>query len=218
MQKVLLYDRTRIPPNWTELIRPGQCAVFLNDVQSSAPHTNDGLPIGSAEEFSCLLFDSLGEAEEYCRKASRGTCCEPRRSRSRQRSIRLGPHHHRHPPNRHQRFCAVFLRQHRPAHFAANFSLGATLTLIAVACLGKILGAGWGARLGGMDARSSWAIGLAMNARGAMEIILGVLALRAGLIGERMFVALVVIALFTSLILGPAIKAVMRNNVTAVVG
>ena len=92
-----------------------------------------------------------------------------------------------------------------------------TLTLIAVACLGKILGASWGARLGGMDARSSWAVGLAMNARGAMEIILGVLALRAGLIGERMFVALVVMALFTSLISGPAIQAVMNDKVASAV-
>lgn len=94
--------------------------------------------------------------------------------------------------------------------FAGNFSLRVTLTLIGVACLGKILGATWGARLGGMNARSSWAVGLAMNARGAMEIILGILALRAGLIGDPMFVALVVMALFTSLISAPLIKALMK--------
>ncbi len=110
-------------------------------------------------------------------------------------------------------FASIGLR----TNFAANFSLGVTLTLNAVACLGKILGASWGARLGGMDARSSWAVGLAMNARGAMEIILGVLALRAGLIGERMFVALVVMALFTSLISGPAIQAVMKDKVSSAV-
>ena len=105
-------------------------------------------------------------------------------------------------------FASIGLR----TNFAANFSLGVTLTLIAVACVGKILGATWGARLGGMDARSSWAVGFAMNARGAMEIILGVLALRAGLIGDRMFVALVVMALFTSLISGPAIQAVLGRK------
>jgi hypothetical protein len=55
-----------------------------------------------------------------------------------------------------------------------------------------------------------------MNARGAMEIILGVLALRAGLIGERMFVALVVMALFTSLISGPGIQAVLKDRAAAV--
>jgi len=53
-----------------------------------------------------------------------------------------------------------------------------------------------------------------MNARGAMEIILSAIALRAGLIGERMFVAL---ALFTSLISGPAIQAVIRRKKSAAV-
>jgi len=105
-------------------------------------------------------------------------------------------------------FASIGLR----TNFAANFSLGVTLTVIAAACLGKILGATWGARLGGMDAPSSWAVGLAMNARGAMEIILGLLALRAGLIGDRMFVALVVMALFTSLISAPLIQALMKRN------
>ncbi len=79
--------------------------------------------------------------------------------------------------------------------------------MIGVACVGKIFGAGWGARLGGMDRRSGWAVGLAMNARGAMEMILGLLALRAGLIREQMFVALVIMALFTSLVSGPSIHA-----------
>jgi hypothetical protein len=69
MQPVLLYDRTRVPPNWTQLIRPGQYAVFLNDVESSAPLSRDGLPIHFASEYFCLLFDSLGDAESYCREA-----------------------------------------------------------------------------------------------------------------------------------------------------
>jgi mannitol/fructose-specific phosphotransferase system IIA component (Ntr-type) len=42
-----------------------------------------------------------------------------------------------------------------------------------------------------------------------MEIILGLTALRAGLIGERMFVALVVMALVTSLMSGPAIRRIL---------
>jgi len=60
-----------------------------------------------------------------------------------------------------------------------------------------------------MDPRSAWAVGFAMNARGAMEIVLSTLALRAGLIGNRMFVALVVMALFTSLVSAPAIQELM---------
>lgn len=66
-------------------------------------------------------------------------------------------------------------------NFIKNFDPALTAIVIAVACLGKVLGAGWGAHLGGMDVRSSIGIGFAMNARGAMEMILGILALQAGL-------------------------------------
>jgi mannitol/fructose-specific phosphotransferase system IIA component (Ntr-type) len=61
-----------------------------------------------------------------------------------------------------------------------------------------------------MGKRESLAIGLAMNSRGAMEIILGLLALDAKIINEPMFVALVVMALVTSLMSGPLIKRVLR--------
>ncbi len=105
-------------------------------------------------------------------------------------------------------FASIGLR----TNFVANFHLGLTVTVIGVACVGKLLGAGWGARLGGMDRTSSLAVGLAMNARGAMEIILGILALQAGLIRENMFVAMVVMALFTSLISAPAIHFLIRRR------
>ena len=116
-------------------------------------------------------------------------------------------------------FASIGLR----TDFVSNFHLGLTATVIGVACVGKLLGAGWGARLGGMDRTSSLAVGLAMNARGAMEIILGILALQAGLIRENMFVAMVVMALFTSLISAPAIhfligrrqKLTLKDTVTA---
>lgn len=107
-------------------------------------------------------------------------------------------------------FASIGLR----INFASNFHLGLTATVIGVACLGKLLGAGWGARLGGMDRTSSLVVGLAMNARGAMEIILGILALQAGLIRESMFVALVVMALFTSLISAPAIHFLVKRRRT----
>ncbi len=97
-------------------------------------------------------------------------------------------------------------------NFVTNFHAGVTFFIIGIACLGKILGAGWGARLGGMDLRTSIGVGLAMNARGAMEMILGILALQAGLIREPMFVALVVMALVTSLISAPAIRILVKRK------
>ena len=107
-------------------------------------------------------------------------------------------------------FASIGLR----TNFVANFNLGLTLTVIGVACAGKIFGAKWGARLGGMDNRASWAVGLAMNARGAMEMILGILALQAGLIREQMFVALVIMALFMSLVSAPSIHALVSRRRT----
>jgi len=97
-------------------------------------------------------------------------------------------------------------------NFVTNFHPGVTAIILGVACLGKVLGAGWGARLGGMDLRTAAGVGLAMNARGAMEMILGILALQAGLIHEPMFVALVVMALVTSLISAPAIRMLIRGR------
>jgi Kef-type K+ transport system membrane component KefB/mannitol/fructose-specific phosphotransferase system IIA component (Ntr-type) len=107
-------------------------------------------------------------------------------------------------------FASIGLR----TNFVSNFNWGLTAAVIGVACVGKLLGAGWGARLGGMDRRTSWGVGLAMNARGAMEMILGLLALQAGLIRETMFVALVVMALFTSLVSAPAIHFLLRRRQT----
>ena len=73
MQQVLLYDRARVPPNWTDLTQPGQYAVFLSDVESSAPIYRDGLPVGSASEYFCLIFDSFSAAESHCQEAVKTT-------------------------------------------------------------------------------------------------------------------------------------------------
>lgn len=90
--------------------------------------------------------------------------------------------------------------------FVAHFDLALCAVVLAIACAGKIGGAAVGARIAGMVPRESWAIGFAMNARGSMEIVLGLTALHYGIIDERMFVALVVMALVTSILSGPMIQ------------
>ena len=47
------------------------------------------------------------------------------------------------------------------------------LAVLIVACLGKVLGVTFGLVISKMPLRQSAAIGFAMNARGAMEMILG---------------------------------------------
>ncbi|MHB1157927.1 MAG: cation:proton antiporter domain-containing protein [Phycisphaerales bacterium] len=97
-------------------------------------------------------------------------------------------------------------------NFAAHFDWLLVLVVLVIACFGKIIGCGLGARWGGMDWRQAWAVGFGMNARGAMEIILGLLALQAGIIRERLFVALVVMALVTSIISGPVMQRLLREK------
>ena len=95
-------------------------------------------------------------------------------------------------------------------NFVAEFDLVLVLTVLVIATLGKVLGCGLAGRFSGLARREALALGFGMNARGAMEIILGLLALKYGLIGERLFVALVVMALVTSLMSGPLLQKVLR--------
>ena len=51
-----------------------------------------------------------------------------------------------------------------------------------------------------------------MNARGAMEIILGLIALESGLINETIFVSLVIMALITSMSSGPLMRLALGRG------
>lgn len=105
-------------------------------------------------------------------------------------------------------FASIGLR----VDFVARFDVVLVLTVLAIGTVGKVLGAGLGARWSGLPPRQSLAVGFGMNARGAMEIILGLLALEAGLIRERMFVALVVMALVTSVASGSVMQLLLGRK------
>jgi Kef-type K+ transport system membrane component KefB len=91
-------------------------------------------------------------------------------------------------------------------NFIQNFDLPLVLLVFFLAVGCKVFGAALGGYMGGLTKRESLAVGFGLNARGAMEIILGTLALNAGLIDSKMFVALVVMALVTSMMSGPLMK------------
>lgn len=99
-------------------------------------------------------------------------------------------------------FVSIGLR----VNFIENFDPQLVLIVVFLAIVCKVFGASLGGYLGGLTRRESLAVGFGLNARGAMEIILGTLALNAGLIDNKMFVALVVMALLTSVISGPLVK------------
>ncbi|NOT02234.1 MAG: PTS transporter subunit EIIA [Phycisphaerales bacterium] len=92
-------------------------------------------------------------------------------------------------------FASIGLR----VDFLQHLDIPLVLVILLLATVGKVGGGFLAARWAGFATNEARAIGFGMNARGAMEIILGLLALDAGIIGERLFVALVIMALITSL-------------------
>jgi Kef-type K+ transport system membrane component KefB/mannitol/fructose-specific phosphotransferase system IIA component (Ntr-type) len=96
--------------------------------------------------------------------------------------------------------------------FFASFDPTLCLVIFFVATAAKLVGCAGGARLSGMPWREALAIGFGLNARGAMGILLALLARDAKLIDDRVFVALVGMALATSLVAGPAMKRLLYSR------
>ena len=97
--------------------------------------------------------------------------------------------------------------------FVAHFDIGITVVIIIAAIATKLAGATLGALIGGLKIKEALAVGFGMNARGAMEIILATLAFEAKLINESIFVALIVMAVFTSILSGPMLAFFCRDVV-----
>ena len=87
--------------------------------------------------------------------------------------------------------------------FLGSLDVGIMVLFTAVAIGGKLIGAWLAARLAGCRSHEAVAIGVAFIPGGAMEIILGMLALELGLVSQTTFVAIVFAALFSSVIVGP---------------
>ena len=81
-----------------------------------------------------------------------------------------------------------------------------TLLLIAVAVAGKWLGAMAAARFSGLSLRDSAVVGALMNTRGLTELIVLNIGLDLGLISPTLFTMLVIMALVTTFMAGPALK------------
>ena len=63
-----LYDHSRTPRSWTEIVRPGQFVAFAKTIDTEAPCDPDGKPFAAVEDVNCLLFDRLADAEAFCRE------------------------------------------------------------------------------------------------------------------------------------------------------
>jgi len=83
---------------------------------------------------------------------------------------------------------------------------GLAVLVLAVACLGKFLGAWGAARLTGNDNRDALGIAALMNARGLVELILLTIGLRAGVITPTLFTIMAVMAVMTTLLATPLFR------------
>ena len=74
------------------------------------------------------------------------------------------------------------------------------LALVAVACIGKLVGSGLGARIGGLDRTDSTLVGIGMIGRGEVALVAATLGLTSGAIGSGVYAAVVLMAVATTVI------------------
>jgi Kef-type K+ transport system membrane component KefB len=93
---------------------------------------------------------------------------------------------------------------------AANWGLCAAI--IAVACVGKFGGSVTAARLTGLGWRDSAALGVLMNTRGLVELVVLNIGLDLGVISPTLFTMLVIMALVTTFMTSPLLQLLLRKN------
>ncbi|MDF9795491.1 Kef-type K+ transport system membrane component KefB [Catalinimonas alkaloidigena] len=91
-------------------------------------------------------------------------------------------------------------------NFVSSFNLPLVVVLIVLAFVGKVSGAYFGARSGGLERPQALAVGFGMNTHGTLEVILGAIALEAGLISDEIFVAILVMVILTIVTSAPLMK------------
>jgi Kef-type K+ transport system membrane component KefB len=84
--------------------------------------------------------------------------------------------------------------------------------IILVACLGKFGGTLIAARLSGLKWRDSAALGILMNTRGLVELIVLNLGLDLGILSPKLFTMLVIMALVTTFLTTPILQLLLRKN------
>ena len=83
---------------------------------------------------------------------------------------------------------------------------GACALVITAAVVGKVGGSALAGRVSGLDWRNAFSLGVLMNTRGLMELVVLNIGLDAGIISPPLYAALVVMALLTTLMTTPALR------------
>jgi len=86
------------------------------------------------------------------------------------------------------------------------------LSLIAVAVISKVFGAGAGARLGGLTRNESLRLGVGMISRGEVGLIIADVGLTMALISTELFTDIVLVVLASTLLAPPLLKLAYRRK------
>ena len=81
-----------------------------------------------------------------------------------------------------------------------------TIGVVVVAFVGKILSGRIGGWLAGMGPAESWALGMGLNGRGIMELVVARIGLSSGLIGSGLFSVLVLMGMVTTIVTPTLLK------------
>jgi Kef-type K+ transport system membrane component KefB len=86
--------------------------------------------------------------------------------------------------------------------------------LILVAAVTKVAGSGLGARLGGFDRGEAFRLGVCMISRGEVGLIIAAVGLAGGFLSDRLFQAVFLVILVTTVITPPLVRLVFRERTT----
>ena len=86
-------------------------------------------------------------------------------------------------------------------------ALGYGIAIIAVAVAGKLAGAAFAARIIGVSWKNSFALGVLMNTRGLVELVILNAALDLGVTSPALFTMMVLMALITTFMTTPILSA-----------
>ncbi len=90
--------------------------------------------------------------------------------------------------------------------------IGPTVLILLIACIGKFVGGAAAARFTGVPKRQSLAVGTMMNTRGLAELVILQVGRDAGVIDDKVYTMLVIMAVVTTAMAGPLLKFVYPDR------
>ncbi len=84
--------------------------------------------------------------------------------------------------------------------------------VIMIACIGKVVGCSFGAFISGLTKKEALSVGVGMNGRGAVELVLAGVGLEYGIITQDLFSIVVVMAFITTILTPIGLKVTTREK------